>query len=375
MTELWNRCEGQAVSSYLLGDYLGGSNSSAVYATGYGAEATPAAIKLIQADHSEWERQLAAWTTLTQLSHPRLIRLFDSGYSRIEGVPVLYVVMERADGSLSGVLPERPLTPVEAREMLTPALDALAYLHEHGFVHGGIKPSNIMAVGDEVKLSSDSITRLGELGSRRPSDECPAPELWDGVPSQAADVWGLGSTLVQALTQRPPDLNPGDSSTAVIPSDMPEPFRDIARHCLRRDPRSRWSLSQITSRLRGPQLVKGPYTPPPPEEPNPRSWVALYSIVAVVLAVVAVLLLVGRDRSPRRQWRPQLPKQLRNPPKRRLSRHGRAHRGNRTPGWWSRRLTPSKRMPKNGLRKWRANGRTSNPRSFLLRRRARSHSI
>ena len=46
--------------------------------------------------------------------------------------------------------------------MLAPVLDALAYMHGRGFLHGHIKPSNIMAVGEELKLSSDGICRLAE---------------------------------------------------------------------------------------------------------------------------------------------------------------------------------------------------------------------
>ncbi len=69
--------------------------------------------------------------------------------------------MEYAEEDLSQILPERPLTPGEAREMLDPVLDALSYLHEKGFVHGHFKPSNIMVVDDQVKLSCDNLEVAG----------------------------------------------------------------------------------------------------------------------------------------------------------------------------------------------------------------------
>src|SRR5258706_8179562 len=113
VTEFWIRCEGQVVDSYRLGKYLGGSDAGAVYATEYGADSRPAAIKLMQADESDWHRHLTRWAAIAQLSHPSLIGLFGSGHGEIEGIPLLYVVMERSDGDLAGVLPERPLTEIE----------------------------------------------------------------------------------------------------------------------------------------------------------------------------------------------------------------------------------------------------------------------
>ena len=53
--------------------------------------------------------------------------------------------MEATEEDLSQILPQRRLTPEEAREMLGPVLDALSYLHGKGFAHGAIKPANIMA--------------------------------------------------------------------------------------------------------------------------------------------------------------------------------------------------------------------------------------
>lgn len=75
------------------------------------------------------------------------------------------MVTEFAEENLADVLSERPLTVTEAREMLGPLMEALAYLHGEGLVHGHIKPANIMAVGDQLKLSVDGISRVGDLGA------------------------------------------------------------------------------------------------------------------------------------------------------------------------------------------------------------------
>ena len=73
-----------------------------------------------------------------------------------------YVVMERADENLAEVLAERLLTPAEARDMVFPVLSVLHYLHAKGFAHGGLKPSNIMAFGEQLKTSSDSLVPGGD---------------------------------------------------------------------------------------------------------------------------------------------------------------------------------------------------------------------
>ena len=74
---------------------------------------------------------------------------------KLTGEDLLYVVTEYADETLSQILPERPLSPREAREMLGPVLGALSYLHNRCLTHGHLRPTNIMVIDDQVKLSPD----------------------------------------------------------------------------------------------------------------------------------------------------------------------------------------------------------------------------
>src|SRR2546421_2272663 len=67
--------------------------------------------------------------------------------------------------------------------------------------------------------------------------------------SAAADVWSLGMTLVETLTQHTPVLQPGSQADPVVPDALPQPFLDIARHALRREPRRRWTISEIAARF------------------------------------------------------------------------------------------------------------------------------
>jgi len=84
------------------------------------------------------------------------------------------------------------------------------------------------------------------------------PEAAGGRISPAGDVWSLGMTLVEALTQRLPVWERTNQAEPALPSNLPAEFLDLARHCLRRDPQLRWSVADIAARL----LPNAPAAPP-----------------------------------------------------------------------------------------------------------------
>ena len=259
MPEKWKLWEGEIVSGkFPLVRYLGGSDRGAVFLTERreGERLVKAAIKLIPAAPENGELQLSRWRQTAELSHPHLISIYEMGRFELRGTPIVYLVMECAEENLAQILPERALTPAETREMLASVLDALAYLHRKGFVHGHIKPANIMACGDQLKVSSDGLRRVGEPLDG-PGDPCvyDPPEFARGTTSAsqttsaAGDVWFLGMTLVETLTQNLPVLRTPEQQDPLIPQSLPEPFLDIARHCLVRHAYGRWSVAQIAARL------------------------------------------------------------------------------------------------------------------------------
>jgi TonB family protein len=286
MTENWKQWEGQVVDGrFPLSQYLGGGEHSAVFVTASDDPAIQnAAIKLVQTDPDDAEIQLARWESAARLSHPHLMRLFQMGRCRLDGRELIYVVMERADEDLSQVLPQRPLSPSETMEALEPALDALAYVHSQGFVHGRVRPSNMLAAGDRLKLSSDRLRRAGE--PRSPS-EAPgagdAPEIADAGITPAADVWSLGVTMVEALTQRAPE--------SASPPELPAPFHDIVRHCLDRDPARRWTVPEIRRRLKQPPIAVPEETTA--AEPRKAAARGLYGGLAAAFVLVVAAIVVG----------------------------------------------------------------------------------
>jgi len=266
MSESWKQWEGQVVDArFLLRQYLGGSEHSAVFLTERGTPPQKAAIKFIQVDEPDAELQLFRWKHASKLSNSHLLRTFESGRCRLSDFELLYVVMEYAEENLSQFLPQRPLTPAEARDVLAPTLQALAFLHAEGLVHGHVRPSNILAIEDQLKLSSDGVFSIDEhaeqshlpaaepqqtlfpAGLRHASPYDP-PEIAKGIISPAGDVWSLGITLVEALTQQIPSPAPGNQDP-IVSDTLPAIFLDIARHCLHRDPQRRWTVVEIVGRL------------------------------------------------------------------------------------------------------------------------------
>jgi TonB family protein len=258
MSDVWKRCEGQLVDNqFLLQKFVAATTHSVVFLA-QTAEPQPrtVAIKFIPAEGLQTHQRLALWNRAAQLTHKNLLRVFHSGQCNLARTDLLYVVMEYGEEDLSQVVPQRALTPEEAREMMPPLMDALSFLHCNGLVHGHLKPSNILAIADQLKLSPDALSPLDEFSqANRDLDVYDAPETSTSPATPARDVWSLGATLLEILTQQPSNISSAPSAVAEIPATVPEPFREIIRLSLSRDPLQRPNLSEITERL-NPTPVK-----------------------------------------------------------------------------------------------------------------------
>ncbi len=246
MTEAWKTWEGQSVDGFLLRQYLGGSDHSAVYLTQL--HTTPpqdAAIKFTPADAAA-DAQIARWSFAGALKHANLIQLIRVGRCQVANASFLYVVMEYAEENLSQILPARALEPEEARQILESVLDALSYLHGQGRAHTRIKPGNILASSDQLKISSDTLCEIGSAPQVRPQSTIyDSPESVAAPVSAASDIWSLGVTVVEALTQRTPVVKSQTRTELPVPETIPPPFLEIARRSLQTDPARRATLRDI----------------------------------------------------------------------------------------------------------------------------------
>ena len=292
MAEAATKQMGKVVDGkFRLGELVGRTDRSSVFLTEYdGQQVKKAAIKLIPADSVDAPAQLARWKHAAKLSHPHLVRILEMGRCDFDHTDMLYVVMEYSEENLSLVIKRRPLTPEEARDLLSPVVEALAYVHAQGFVHCRLKPSNIMADDDLLKISSDGLSRIGESGGSpgKPGAYDP-PEAAGGRISPAGDVWSLGMTLTESLTQRLPVWERTNQAEPSLPSNLQPEILDLARHCLRRDPQMRWTVADIAARLQPNSSAPPKQIPlnPEPSFANPRA------IGGAILAGVALAAILG----------------------------------------------------------------------------------
>ena len=275
-SEIWARWQGHLINgAFPLGRYLGGSEHGGVFLTKSAARPAEVAIKLVPTNRALAESQLPRWKRAGGLVHPHLLRLFEWGGCQLDGLPYLYTVMEYADQTLAQLLQHRALTEDEAREMLLPTLDALAFLHGRNMVQGQLKPANILVVGDQLKLASDTIRRVteGPMSASTLTVYDP-PEARHGSNAAAGDIWALGVSVFEALTRHPPPDLSDPREPVVLPADFSPALRDVVARCLSLSPQDRPSVTELLAWAQGrpapaPIIQPAALVPPEPMAPEP----------------------------------------------------------------------------------------------------------
>jgi TonB family protein len=300
MQQSWIDWQGRTIDGkFELRRYLGESEHNAVFLTAIGSlQSREAAIKIVPADSENAERQFSSWVSAQKLSHPHLMSVLETGKCSVAGTNYNYIVMDFAEENLAAILTTRSLTLAEVQEMLGPMVGALSYLHSQGFVHGHLKPSNVMAVGDQLKISSDGILKTGDA-SPEASAYLP-PEAKNGSASPSWDVWSLGIALTEVLTQRRPAIR-ADADVEGPVRTLPPPLQSIVRRCLRIDPQQRAILANIQNEQKStpPALtqIAKPQTANATEPLAARNLLLVPVVIVVLLAAVAGVFLLKRGDS------------------------------------------------------------------------------
>lgn len=219
----------------------------------------------------EADEQLALWFSAKELQHQNLTSPWTSGRFENDGASLIYVVVPGADETLAGLLAERPVTIEEAHELLSSLRRGLAYLHGQGWVHGHLSPEQVLAIGDSIRISTELAYKINTAPAMNlAKPKYVAPEAVDGNVTTAADVWCLGATMFEALTQKV--YSPALFSEI---AGLPAPFNEILEKCLDPNPQTRTRIERIGARATSvrPAPVVDPVPPAPvtatPPKPDP----------------------------------------------------------------------------------------------------------
>ncbi len=176
------------------------------------------------------ERFLREIKTTAGLSHPHILRLFDSG----EMGGYLYYAMPFIEGeSLRHRLTrERQLAVDEALEIATEIADALGFAHSHAVVHRDVKPENILFEAGHAILADFGIAKAIHDSTNDPltatgfvvgTPQYMSPEQGEGIKELdgRSDMYSLACVLYEMLVGDPPFT--GSVPLAIVRRKMVQP--------------------------------------------------------------------------------------------------------------------------------------------------------
>ena len=199
---------------------------------------------------------------LRRLRSPRLIRLYetltvdDPEHPELDGATVL--VLEKAESSLAALL-DGPLPLSNGPALLAEVCAGLHQLHQAGWVHGDLKPGNVLLMKDGSARLADFNMAAELEGTHAYSpafstaDYTPPELLWSEIDERGrqirrtGDIWAFGVLAHQVLTGTFPlpggtaavrrdaavRYARGDDELRLSP-ELPPEWREIITDCLAR---------------------------------------------------------------------------------------------------------------------------------------------
>lgn len=252
------------IAGYRILSVLGRGGMGVVYRAEQVGLRRVVALKMIrggdQADESALLRFRTEAQAVARLHHPNIVQIFEIGQH--DRRP--FLALELVEGnSLAQRLREKPLTPLQAAEMLETLAQAMHAAHQAGIVHRDLKPSNVLLTeagvpkiadfGLAKQMDDDSgQTRTGVIVGT-PSYMAPEQAAGSKEVGEAADLWALGAILYEMVTGRPPFqgatihetfdqvMHQEPVSPRRLQPRLPRDLETISLKCLAKDPRRRYA--------------------------------------------------------------------------------------------------------------------------------------
>jgi serine/threonine protein kinase len=294
------------IGLYQVLEKIGSGNMGSVYLCKHVKLQRAVAVKVlptaIGSDDSMVNRFYREARALASLDHVNTVRAFD--VSSDDGLQ--YIAMEYVDGAnLHDIVKRnRPLDVERAAHYIRQAALGLQHVHERGWVHRDIEPSNLV-------LDRGGALKIVDFGLARPADEWSddatrpatngallfanpkylAPEhALHNRGDARADLYSLGATLYFCLAGR--SLFGGGTSAEMLlwhPTreplpiqtlrpDVPDALADVVHRMLAKDPGQRFQAANEVADALMPWTEQP--TAPPPDDEMPRFSPAAQRLIA-----------------------------------------------------------------------------------------------
>ena len=274
------------------------------------------ALKFLRGADADLERRfLQEAQAQARVDHPGVCKVYEVG--RIDEEP--YIAMQLIDGETLRDAAQH-LSVQQKLALLQETAEAVHAAHKLGLVHRDIKPANIL-----IEAASDGLRAyITDFGLARDTQE-PGESVQGALlgtpqymaPEQArgehrsidarTDVYGLGATMYEVLTGKPPfeggthlqtlykmmheDPLPPRRHLASLPPEV----EGIVLKCLEKDPQRRYESARALANDIGAALRGEPVTARPPGAAG-RIWrkVRRNKALAAALTALALVLLLPR---------------------------------------------------------------------------------
>jgi serine/threonine protein kinase len=252
---------------------------------------------------------------VASLNHPNIVHVYYAGQEN----GVYFFAMELVEGQhLESLLTQHKRFHIrEATEWIRQAALGLKHAHEHGLIHGDIKPTNLMV----TRTGSIKVTDFGLARHAKHDPAAAASDTFHGTPEylspevikgsaidQRSDIYSLGATFYHMLASRPPFT--GDTPQQIIRQHLetvPPPIQQlnpqvppalsrIVITALAKDPAARYAdydelIRAITSFLSSRPILQARSSGAP--APPKRSTTSQQNTLIAAAAIVAVVLIAG----------------------------------------------------------------------------------